>query len=99
MASAFEFAKAREAIREAKREIRDAERLVQTSFAPTDFRVAKARKVLQEAQSAVRGLLALLNATPGHGINFALIKEIRAAEMRVNKAREALKKIDPTATE
>ena len=99
MADADDFAKARDAIRKAEREIREAERRLQTSFTPIDFGAAEARQIVQEAETAVRELLSLLNFTPGRGINFPLIKDIRAAEIRLRKARATLKKIDRSGTE
>ena len=99
MASTDAFAKARDAIRKAEREIRETERRIQTTFPSTDLRAGETQRVLQEAEAAVLELLALLNATPGRGVNFPLINEIRAAEIRVSKARAALKKIDPTGIE
>jgi hypothetical protein len=97
MARAYDFAKAREAILEAQREIRDAERRLETTFTTINLGAVKARQTLHEAETAVNELVTLLNAHPGSGINFPLIRKIRAAEIRVGRAREALRKIDPTS--
>jgi len=97
MASAYDFAKAREAIREAKHEIRDAERRLETTFTTINLGAVNARQALHEAESAVNELVTLLNAHPRSGINFPLIWKIRAAEIRVGRAREALRKIDRTS--
>ena len=90
----FDLAKTGMAVRATKRQIVAAERR-----SSTDVSTSNARQTLREAQFAVAELVLLLNAAPGRGMNFPLIRQIGAAEIRVAEAREALMRIDPTAME
>ena len=58
-----------------------------------------ARQALKVAEIALADAERRMDADCGVGINLALISRIRAAEKRVAKAREALRQIDPNATE
>jgi hypothetical protein len=94
----FDPEKVRQALRDAKREIKGAERRLATDSTLISFDAIKARHALREAQSAVKEMTVLLNANPGRGIDFVLARKIWAAEIRVNQAREALSQIDPDGT-
>src|SRR5262245_15638134 len=95
MDGAVDLTKAREALRKTQRRITTAQnRLGLGATTPISFVAAQTRKRLREAEDAVRALTALLDASRGGRINFALISEIRAAERRVTQARLALSLID-----
>jgi hypothetical protein len=97
--SPVDLGKARETLRKAQREIGHARHRLAASSAPISFAAAKARHSLNEAELAVKKMQALLNAGRGGRINFALVRDIRAAECRVTQARLQLRAIDPTSTE
>ena len=87
--------RARETLRAATHEIDETTVRLEAGPAPISFELAKARRILHEAESAVRDLVLLLNATPGAGINFTLIRSIVSAERRVKQARLAVRTIRP----
>jgi hypothetical protein len=93
MASTINFDEIRHALRDAKREIKSAEQSLATGTLVT-FNVVQARQTVRDAEAAVRNLVTLLNSSPGRGIDFGLIRTIRAAEIRLSQAREALKRIN-----
>jgi len=99
MATTFDPAKVRQALSEARRELKDAEVRLNTNVVPISFGAAKARVALREAEAAVREMQVLLNANPGRGINFAMIRKICDAEKRVNGARQVLRQHDPSSKE
>src|SRR5262245_7413880 len=94
MTNAVDLTKAREAMRKTQRRITIVQNRLSVSAAPISFAAARARHCLREAEDAVKKLRALLNASRGGRIDFALIAEIRAAERRVTQARLALSLID-----
>jgi hypothetical protein len=62
---------------------------------PISGEAAKALRELWDANFALQQMISLLNADHAGRINFAMVREIGAAETRVAQAREALRKIDP----
>jgi hypothetical protein len=68
-----------------------------------DFQTAKARQAarneLRRAEAELADAQSQLDLYCGVGISLALTNRVRAAEKRVEKAREALLAIDPTRTE
>jgi phage shock protein A len=95
----FDPEKVRQALRDAKREITDAERRLAARSSLIGIDALRARRAVREAQSALREMIALLNANPGRGINFGLVERIWATEKRLNRAREVLSRINPPVNE
>jgi predicted Zn-dependent protease len=93
MVNAVDLSKAREAMRKTQRQITSVHNRLDTSCAPVSFAAGQARLALREAESAVKKLRALLTASRGGRVDFALVSQIRAAEKRVEQARETLSRI------
>jgi hypothetical protein len=91
MAGTLNFEEIRHALRDAKRDIKNAEQCLAAGTPVVSFDIVKARQTLRDAETAVRHCVALLNAKPGGGIDFGLVRKIRAAEIRLTQARKALK--------
>jgi hypothetical protein len=68
-----------------------------------DFQAARARqaarRALQDAEAALAEAQSRLESRSGIGINLALINRVRAAERRVDRAREALQALDRSGCE
>jgi hypothetical protein len=68
-----------------------------------DFQAARARQAarvaLKHAEAALAEAQSQLESHSGIGINLALINRMRAAERRVDKAREALRTVEPSGSE
>jgi hypothetical protein len=68
-----------------------------------DFQTAKVRQAakqeLRHAEAELMDAQSQADEDCGVGISIAVISRIRAAEKRVEKARAALRAIDPTSTE
>jgi hypothetical protein len=68
-----------------------------------DFQAARARQAarvaLKDAETALAEAQLQLECYSGIGINLALINRLRAAEKRVDKAREALRTIEHSGGE
>jgi nitrate/TMAO reductase-like tetraheme cytochrome c subunit len=68
-----------------------------------DFQAARARQAarvaLKDAEAALAEAQSRLECHSGIGINLALVNRVRAAERRVEKAREALRAIEFSSCE
>jgi hypothetical protein len=95
----FDPERLRRELRVAQREIVQTERRLAADSNLISFKAVKGRRAVREAQSAVKEMIALLNANPGRGMKFGLAREIWAAEIRVNQARDALRAIEPDSAE
>jgi hypothetical protein len=96
MVNTFDLARARQAVKKAKRARKEAENRAMAA-AVIGFEPARARHKLRQAESAVKQMLTQLVASRAGRIDFAMVRKIGAAETRVAEAREALRKIDPTS--
>ena len=90
MGTAFDLAKAREAIRRTQREMLVVQERLKVSSAPLGFSASHARQNLRGAATALRRLKALIDAGRGGRADRALVSAIERAEEQLLQARSAL---------
>ena len=70
-----------------------------TTMIAFDFPAALARQKLRKAEAALRHAEKLLDQDCGLIVNTALLNKIRIAAQRVDRARDAVRKVDPDCPE